>query len=584
MPEYCSKQYSESPIFYLKVGRKWQAITSKDYIATVNTLVYGLLTLGIQKGENVATIFNYNCPQWNFLDMALAKIGAVHVPVYPTISDSDYLYILNQIGSRIVFASDQVIYNKLTRLQNELQALEKIITITNLPNVESYDELIQLGFGASREMRGLSEERMQSNDPGDVVTIIYTSGSTGFPKGAMLTHTNLVSNMFAAAAIQPLGKGHRVMSFLPLCHVYERTANYQFQLKGATIYYCENIKSLTNNMREIRPNGITVVPRLLEKVIKFVLVNTRKGNMFVKMVVRWAIRFGFRFKPYREKKSLFYQFKYRLADLILYRMVRSSFGGRIKYIGCGGAPLNDKVERFFWAAKMPVFEGYGLSECSPLVALNYPGKKNYWIGSVGPVVDGVKVKIAGDGEILCKGPNVMKGYFMQEDLTKKTIKDGWLHTGDIGRIVKNRYLKITGRKKQMFKTSYGKYIVPQAIESKFVGSEVIDYLVVIGEGKHCAAAVISPVFTYLKKHFDPKNKLSNAKLVELPAAKKAIKKEIDKVNKELGKTERIQKHLIVPDVWSAESGELSPTLKIKRNIILKKYRKQILLLYRMDSI
>jgi long-chain acyl-CoA synthetase len=576
--------YGEAPIFYLKVGRKWQAISSKDYKATVDILAYGLIIMGISRGEYVATIFNYNCPQWNFLDMALAKIGAVHIPVYPTISDSDHLYILNQAKVRYVFVSDQVLYNKITGLQRDIPTLDKIITIQNLANIDSFDEVMQLGFGAGKEIKNELKKRLKDNNADDVVTIIYTSGSTGFPKGAMLTHVNLVSNMYAAAAFQPLGTGNRVMSFLPLCHVYERTANYQFQVKGAAIYYCENLKSLTTNMREVKPHGITVVPRLLEKVIKFAIVNTRKGNLLVRLVVAWAIRFGFHFRPYKKKKPFFYRVRYKLADLTLFRMVRYSFGGKIKYIGCGGAPLNEKVTRFFWAAKMPVYEGYGLSECSPLVSLNYPGKSNYWIGTVGPIVENVKVKIANDGEILCKGPNVMQGYFKLDDLTEQTLKEGWLHTGDIGRFEKGKYLKITGRKKQMFKTSYGKYIVPQAIENKFIGSPLIDYLVVIGEGRHCAAAIISPNFSFLRKKYDKQNKLSNVRLIATAEVKKAISKEVEKVNKELGKTERIQKHLIVPDVWSPYSGELSPTLKIKRNLLQKKYRRQIQLIYHNESI
>jgi long-chain acyl-CoA synthetase len=532
----------------------------------------------------VATIFNYNCPQWNFIDMALAQIGAVNVPIYPTISDSDYLYILNQIQARYIIASDQSIYNKLSRLQKEIPSLEKIITIDKLPNVDNIDEFMQLGFASGNEMRLSMAERTKLNAVNDIVSIIYTSGSTGFPKGVMLSHKNLVSNMYAAASRQPLGNGHRVISFLPLCHVYERTANYQFQFKGASIYYCENLKSLTTNMRDIKPHGITVVPRLLEKVIKFVVVSSRKSNLIVRVIVHWAVRFGFKYKPYRSKRTLIYKLRYKLADITVFRMVRASFGGRIKYIGCGGAPMNPKVERFFWAAKMPVYQGYGLTECAPLVALNYPGKSNYWIGSVGSVIADVEVKIASDGEILCKGPNVMQGYFLQDDLTKETIKDGWLFTGDIGSFERNRYLRITGRKKQMFKTSYGKYIVPQAIESKFKESNLIDYIIVIGEGKHCAAAVISPNFPNLHKAYDEKNKLSNSKLIELEPVKQAIKKEIDKVNKDLGKTERIQKHLIVPDVWSAKTGELSTTLKIKRNIILTKYKRQIHLLFRAESI
>lgn len=547
-------------------------------------LAQGLLTLGIEKGENVASVFSYNCPQWNFLDMALAQIGAVHVPVYPTISDSDYLYILNQIESRFVIVSDQVIYNKVSQLLIDIPSLEKIITVEDLPNVDNFDELIQIGFSGNREIREQMKLRIASIQEDDVASIVYTSGSTGFPKGAMLTHKNLVSNIYVAAESTPLGVGKRVMSFLPLCHVYERTANYQFQLKGAQVYYCENLKSLTKNMRQIRPHGITVVPRLLEKVIKYVLVSTRKGNVFVRLYVRWAIRFGFKFRPYRKKRSFIYRLRYKVANYTVFKMVRSSFGGKIEYIGCGGAHLNKKVERFFWAANMPVYQGYGLTECSPLVSVNSPGKGRFWLGSVGPIVRDVKVKIAEDGEILCKGPNVMKGYFKQDELTQDTIKDGWLYTGDIGSFIGNKYLRITGRKKQMFKTSYGKYIVPQAIESKFLQSPIIDYLIVIGEGKHCAAAVISPNFEYLRKVYDKKERYSNARLIELALVKRALRKEIENVNKELGKTERIQKHIVVADEWSVDTGELSPTLKIKRNIIQKKYKRQIHQLFRSDNI
>ncbi len=584
IPRYCAQHYGESPIFYLKTGKKWQAISCKDFEATVNMLALGLLSMGIEKQENVATIFSYNCPQWNFLDMALSRIGAVHIPVYPNNSDSDYLYILKQAGVRYVFASDQVIYNKMARLQKEIKNLEKVITIEPLPFTDNLDEIIQWGLSSSRNTRAVLAERMSSISPEDVVSIIYTSGSTGMPKGVMLTHSNIVSSMFAAAAIQPLGKGHKVISFLPLCHIYERTANYQFQIKGAQLYYVETLKSLTSNLREIKPHGITVVPRVLEKVIKMALVNARQSNLLVRMLVRWAIRFGFRYRPFRTRIRLGERARHKLADLLLFGKVRSSFGGRIQYIGCGGAPMNPKVERFFWAAHIPVFQGYGLTECAPLVALNFPGKENTCIGTVGKVVESVEVKLAPDGEILCKGPNVMKGYYKQPDLTEQSLVDGWLYTGDIGTFVQGEFLKITGRKKQMFKTSYGKYVVPQAIENRFMGSELIDYLIVVGEGHHCAAAVISPNFTYIRKIFNKTEKLSNARLIEQALVKDAIEKQIEEVNKELGKGERIQKYLIVPDEWSVETGELSPTLKIKRNIIQKKYARKIQELYSKESV
>lgn len=584
IPRYCAQRYGESPIFYIKTGRKWQAISCKDYEATVNSLALGLLSMGIEQQENVATIFSYNCPQWNFLDMALSRIGAVHIPVYPNNSDSDYLYILKQAGVRFVFASDQIIYNKMARLQKEIKNLEKVITIEQLPFTDNLDEIIQWGLSSNRASRVALAERTSSISPDDIVSIIYTSGSTGIPKGVMLTHSNIISSMYAAATIQPVGKDRKVISFLPLCHIYERTANYQFQIKGAQLYYVETLKSLTSSLREVKPHGITVVPRVLEKVIKLALVNARQSNLIARMLVRWAIRFGFKYKPYRTRIRLGERVRHKLADLVLYSKVRGSFGGRIQYIGCGGAPLNPKVERFFWAARIPVFQGYGLTECAPLVALNFPGKENTCIGTVGKVVESMEVKIAPDGEILCKGSNVMKGYYKQPDLTEKTLVDGWLYTGDIGTFVQGDFLKITGRKKQMFKTSYGKYIVPQAIENRFVGSELIEYLIVVGEGHHCAAAVISPNFDNIRKLFSKTKNLSNARLIEQAMVKAAIQKQIEEVNHELGKSERIQKILIVPDEWSVETGELSPTLKIKRNIIQKKYSRKIQELYSKESV
>ncbi len=541
------------------------------------------MALGIQKEEPVVSIFSNNCPEWNFIDMALAKMGAIHVPIYSTLSDSDYLYILNQTKVRYIIVSDQIIYNKLSVLQKDIPSLETIYTVESLPNIHNLDELMQLGI-SSRNVKSIFAKRKGEISEDDVVTIVYTSGSTGLPKGVMLTHKNIISNMYASANCMPLNHKHKVMSFLPLCHVYERTANYLFQYLGISIYYCENLKSISGNLKEIMPHGITVVPRLLEKVIKLVAIKSRKGNFLIRLIVRSAMSFGFRYRPYHTKETLLYKLGYYFADLALYRFVRNNFGGKIKYIGCGGAHLNSKVTRFFWAARMPVFEGYGLTECSPLVALNHPGKENFWLGTVGPVIPGMDVKIANDGEILCKGPNVMKGYFCQEELTRKSIVDGWLNTGDVGILVKGKYLKITGRKKQMFKTSYGRYIVPQAIESKFVGSDIIDYIMIVGEGKHCAAAIISPVFANLRKVVDTPNKPSNEKLIEMSLVKNLIQKEIDHVNKNLGKTERIRKHLIVAEEWSVETGELSPTLKIKRNLILKKYSKQIQSLYRKDSL
>lgn len=581
--EYCARQFGDKPAFYQKKGANWQPISCKDYYSLSEQLALGLIAIGLEMGDYVATIFNLNSPQWNIIDMALSQIGAIHIPVYPTISDSDYLYILNQAEVKYVFVGDQSAFNRISTLQTDIPSLEQIFPIEKLGNMENFEDILQLGENSPLHITQNLDDRKSKINPDDIVSIIYTSGTTGFPKGAMLTHKNLVANMFAAAEVQPLGLGSRIFSFLPLCHVYERTANYQFQIKGAQIFYCENMKRLMVNFQEIRPHGTSVVPRVLEKIIKTVLISGKKRNFFIRWFIYWAVGIGFKFKPYRRQTAL-YKLRYKLAYLIVFRKVRAALGGRIRYVGCGGAPILHKIERFFWACRMPVYEGYGLTEGSPLVSLNHPGAGNYWIGSVGPLVKGVEVKIASDGEILVKGPNIMKGYFKQDDLTHESIVDGWFHTGDIGSFIRGRFLQITGRKKQMFKTSYGKYIVPQAIENKFADSPAIDYLIVIGEGKHCAGAVISPDFSYLRNFHSIDSKISNQKLIEMPVIKKTIQREVDQVNKQLGKTEQIKKHLIVSDKWSPETGELSPTMKIKRNIILKKYNRKIHFLYKRDSI
>ncbi len=579
--EYCSHKYGHVTAFSYKKGTKWQSYSFNEYNAIVNRLALGLLSIGVQKSEFVATIFHYNCPEWNFIDLALSKIGAVHVPIYPTISDSDYLFILNQTKPKYVFVTGQFLYNRLSELRDNLQTIRQIFTIDKLPGVSEWQDILIDDEKEEGKLRKLLEERKATFTEDDIISVVYTSGTTGFPKGVMLSHRNLVSNTLAAASLQPLGLGKRILSFLPLCHVYERTAIYQFQVNGASIYYCESLKSLMDLFKEVKPNGTTVVPRVLEKIIKMVLISGRRKGGIGRFITNWAVQLGFRFKPGKKKSSI-YLLWYYLAYFAVFSRVRKSMGDKLEYIGCGGAPIHPKIKRFFWAAKMPVYEGYGLTECAPLVTLNSPVKGA--VRSVGAVIPGVEVKLSADNEILCKGPNVTKGYFLQDELTMETIIEGWLHTGDIGKWINGDYLQIVGRKKQMFKTSYGKYIVPQAIESKFNESPLIDWVVVVGEGKHCAAAIISPNFECFKNQFPILNHISNQKLIQKPEVKKAILKEIEGVNRQLGKTEQLKKHIIVADTWTTESGEISPTFKIKRNIILQKYKRQIRDLYSDESI
>lgn len=580
--DHCLFHYPNEDLLFRRKNGIWTSLSSNNLSDQVNYLSAALLSQGVKSNENVATIFSYNAYEWNIIDLALAQIGAVHLPVYPTISDSDYLFILNQAEIRSVFVSDQVIYNKISGLLRDLPLLESIISIEKLLNVKYFEDFLNYG----REIFDAYKKQIEKIKAGiradRICSIIYTSGTTGFPKGVMLTHENFCTNLLAAASLQPLEKGEKVLSFLPLCHAYERMAVYQSLYKGIKVYYADSFKSILIDMQVVQPAGTTVVPRVLEKIVKGVLTNAKESFFVKRWIIKWSVDFGFKYRIYT-RKGLIKRLKLFLADKIVYRHVRTLLGGKLKYVGCGGAPVRKEIERFFWAAGVPVYEGYGLTECSPLVCLNFKGRNNIVVGTVGPVIPDVQVKIADDGEILVRGPNLMKGYYKNPELTVQTIVDGWLHTGDLGRIIANRFLKIKGRKKEMFKTSYGKYIVPQAIENKFIESAIIDQIMIIGEGKHCAAAIISPDFNHFSEIMDDKELTDKDQMINHPGLVRLINKEIEKVNRQLGKTEQIKKYFIVPDTWTTESGEISATHKLRRNIILHKYSLHIRDLFKEDS-
>lgn len=580
---YCMEKYPGKYLFRNKQGENWTGISSEAFAEEISKLSRVLLAEGVAKGECVASVFSWNCYEWNIIDMALARIGAVHLPVYPTISDSDYHFILEQAEVKRIFLTDQVLYNKVAQLQSELPLLRSIVSIERLPSVDHFWELLHMDLVNEDELEAQVTQRIGEIRPDTVCTILYTSGTTGFPKGVMLTHRNLCTNIEAAASHQPLSVGDHVLCFLPLCHIYQRTAVYQFIMKGVEVYYAESLKALLQNMKEIGPTGTTVVPRVLEKIVTGIRTRAQGSGAIKRGLILWSIRFGYRFEP-MEKRTLFMRIRHSLADKLVYRYVRSLLGGRLSYVGCGGAPVDARILRFFWAAGIPVYEGYGLTESAPLVALNYPGTGNCRIGTVGPLINDVEVEIMADREIRVRGPNVMKGYFRNEEQTQVSLQDGWLYTGDLGEIIDGRFLRIIGRKKEMFKTSYGKYIVPQAIENRFVDSRIIDYLIVIGEGKHYAAAIVSPDFRYARSLLPPGFKGSNKDIAGQKEIIAAINREINQVNRQLGKTEQIKKHLVVEDQWTVESGELSPTQKLKRNIIMHKYAARIRELYREDNL
>lgn len=580
--DHCLANYPNEDLLFRRKNGVWTSLSSNGLRKQVDLLSAAFLSQGIKKNENVATIFSYNSYEWNIIDLAIAQVGAVHLPVYPTISDSDYLFILNQAEVRTVIVSDQGIYNKISGLLRDLPVLESIISIEKLSNVKYFEDLLSYGSELIDSYRKRIIKIKEGIQPERVCSIIYTSGTTGFPKGVMLTHKNLCTNLIAAASLQPVGKGEKVLSFLPLCHAYERMSVYQSLYKGIKIYYADSFKSILIDMRDVQPAGTTVVPRVLEKIVKGVLTKAKESFFIKRWIMKWSVEFGFKYRIYK-RKGFIRRFKLFLADKVVYRHVRTLLGGKLKYVGCGGAPVLKEIERFFWAAGIPVYEGYGLTECSPLVSLNSKGKNNIVLGTVGPVIPDVEVKIADDGEILVRGPNIMKGYYKNPKLTEQTIVNGWLHTGDLGRFLADRFLKIKGRKKEMFKTSYGKYIVPQAIENKFIESMIIDQIMVIGEGKHCAAAIVSPDYNYFREIQKKKVQSDNKVLADNPDLIKLIRKEISNVNQQLGNTEQIKKYFIVGDTWTAESGEISATLKLRRNIILHKYSLHIRDLYKEDS-
>lgn len=580
--DYCSLHYPNSKIFFKKRKGKWTGLSVEDLQEHVVSFSSALHLAGVKKGDIIVSIFSGNSWEWNIIDFSIVSLGAVHLPIYPTLSDSDYIFILRQSEAKIAFVSDQIIYNKLSRLLHELPDLERIVSIEKLDNVEYFETWIDLGRkNADRNATHIIAIK-NSIGENDICSIIYTSGTTGFPKGVMLTHRNFCFNLLAAASVQPLGKGKKVLSFLPLCHVYERTAMYQFMYKGVKIYYAESLKSLLRNLREVKPHGTTMVPRILEKILKGVLTEARKKGEIFSWFVKWCVRYGLNFQIFANR-SFSEKIQHGLADILVYRHLRRLLGGKLQYVGCGGAPVQERIERFFWAARISVYQGYGLTECAPLVALNFPGRENISLGTVGPPVADTLIKIADNNEILVKSPSVMAGYFKNEELTLETLKDGWLHTGDLGEIINDKFLKITGRCKEMFKTSYGKYIVPQAIESRFMDSEIIEHIMVIGEGKHCAAAIIAPNFEYLHTQHSNVDGENTSELIKNKYVQQNIRKEIAGVNAQLGSTEQIKKYILVPDTWSQETGELSATGKLRRNIIMNKYALQINELYKEES-
>lgn len=556
-----------------KEDGKWKNYSGEEYYNNAYAVAYGLMKMGIQKGDKIITITN-NRPEWNFLDMGIMMCGAIHVPVYPTISDNDYRYIFQHSEAKLVFTSGKELFDRVMPIVKEIPEIVDVFTFKNINGTKFLNELIQLG-NAHPKIEEIQNIKNSINSD-DIATIIYTSGTTGSPKGVMLSHANILSNVSQAYTIPPLRVGYKALSFLPLCHVYERMLNYMYQYNGYSIYYVENIAQISDSILEVKPEILSTVPRLLESIFDKIMLKGRKLKFPLKFIFFWAVNLGLRYKF--EGNSIWYSIQLFFARKLVFKKWKQALGGDLDIIVSGGAALQVRLARIFWAAGFRVLEGYGLTETSPVIAVNRFCPNGIKFGTVGLPFDNVEVRIAEDGEILTKGPHVMKGYFKEPQLTAEVITpDGWFKTGDIGVIESGGQLKITDRKKEIFKTTAGKYIAPQVIENMLKESNFIEQAIVIGENQKYAAALIVPNLSHLKSYCQIKRipYVSDEDMIANQIVKKRFQKEIDKVNSQLGDHERIIKFHILNASWSVQSGELTPTLKLKRAFIHNTFQEQI---------
>lgn len=571
IPYFQMNQFPNDSMFVTKRNGEWQSISTERFLQKVNAISCGLIELGVKLGERVALV-SPNRVEWNIMDIAIQQIGAIVVPVYPNISEADYRYIFNDAGIRFAFVGTNELCQKITHVKPDVATLERIYCFDPIENEAYYEELIDLGKNVS--MNTIRDLKANIRNE-DLATIIYTSGTTGNPKGVMLSHNNLLSNVLACQPIIPADEHSRVLSFLPVCHVYERMLHYLYMYCGSSIHFAESMDTIGENIKEVKPHVFTAVPRLLEKVFDKIMVKGDEQKGLKRKLFYWAVGLA---EEYDVKgKSAWYGFKLWIARKLIFSKWQAALGGEVKAIASGSAALQPRLARIFHAAGIMVLEGYGLTETSPVVSVNHLNGNGVRFGSVGPLIDQVKVKFAADGEILIKGPNVMMGYYNNPTATEEAIdKEGWFHTGDIGVFEEDRFLKITDRKKEIFKTSGGKYIIPQAMENKFKESRFIEQIVVVGENQKFPAALIVPSFAFIKEWAHRKQidlgDLSNEAIASNPLVISRIEKDVARLNENYGSWEKIKKIALLKSELSIESGELTPTLKLKRKILNEKFK------------
>lgn len=561
-------------------GKEWIRFSVTDYVRYSHLIAYALSSMGYGKGDKAVTICN-NRPEWNFTDMGLSMAGLIHVPVYPTLSADEYLYIFNHSDARIIIIGTMSQYRKIEPIVRKMEHPARIILMDDSDNIQCLRDLYQTGERVELVQKPVIEKIKAETGTDEPVSIIYTSGTTGTPKGVVLSHHNLMFNAYGHAVKQTVRSDQKMLSFLPLCHVYERSMNYEYQYIGISIYYAESLGTLARDLADCHADGFCAVPRVLEMMYSKLEAGGKHLKGFKKTVYRLAWNFANNYDNYNN--SLIYRAKRNLYDRLVYSKWRDNLGGHEMLIVSGGSSIQAKIIRLFNAARLHIYEGYGMTEASPVIAVNNPVEGINIIGTVGKPMERTELKFAEDGEILTKGPHVMLGYYKNPEATSEVIdSDGFLHTGDIGRLVDGKYLQITDRKKEIFKLSLGKYVAPQVIENLLKESPYIQNCFVFGENQKFASAVIIPDFDHLR-HWAQENglgELDDKQLVADPKAVAFLHSIVDQTNSKLAPHEQIKRERIVCDEWTPTNGLLSQTLKLKRAKLTSRYSGIISEIYR----
>lgn len=564
----------KSNVLACKRQGEWITFSSDEFCSQVDKVSLGLLKMGVEAGDRIAIVSDGR-PEWNILDFGIQQVGGVSVPIYPTLTLEDFEYIFHEAEVKFVFVGDGGLFRKLIDVVATAPTVEEMFTFDTVKSAKHWSSVTALANDADLD---LLQKRKGAISSEDLLSIIYTSGTTGNPKGVMLTHRNLLSNVEEGCKLIAFPHEARALSFLPLNHVFERMVQYVYLKSGISIYYAESVATIAENLKEVQPTVLSTVPRLLEKVYDKIIAKGYEQPRIARNIFLWALELGLQFDPAQDK-GWWYNTQLNLARKLVFSKWKEALGGKLEMIVAGAAATPPRIARVFWAAEIPVCEGYGLTETSPVISFNrlFP-QPQVRIGTVGLVIDGVEVKLADDGEILVKGPNVMKGYYLKPELTSEVISsDGWFHTGDIGEWIEGKFLKITDRKKEMFKTSAGKYVAPQAVESTLKESFFIEQAVVVGDGQKYAAALIVPSFDAIKEFCRVENitYTSDAEIIKNDKVKTKLRAEVEVANRDLPPYERIKKYHLLPQAFSVENGELTPTLKPKRRIIQTKYAAEI---------